>query len=124
MVRIRLQRALVPDLRKLIVAELAVGIADQVGHVRLIVLAQRLELVDRGGIIVALVDRVIGCAVASCEGGIIETGLLGALLALVGGGGLGARRRRSAGRRRGHGFTTSTTAPAASAASAGCKDRR
>src|ERR1700722_12720501 len=41
-VRIGFQRPLVPDLRELVVAELAVGIADQIGHVRMIVMAERL----------------------------------------------------------------------------------
>src|ERR1700750_2833617 len=36
MVRIGFQRSLVPDLRELIVAELAIGISDQIGHVRMI----------------------------------------------------------------------------------------
>jgi hypothetical protein len=40
-VRICLQRALVPDLRLLVVAELAVGIADEVGDVRMVVMAER-----------------------------------------------------------------------------------
>jgi hypothetical protein len=47
MVRIGLQRALVPDLRELVVAEFAVGIADQIGDVRMIVAAEenaRVEL--------------------------------------------------------------------------------
>ena len=41
-VRICFQGALVPDLRKLVVAELAIGIADQIGHIRMIVMAERL----------------------------------------------------------------------------------
>jgi len=40
MVRIGLQRVLVPDLRELVVAEFAVGIADQIGDVRMIVAAE------------------------------------------------------------------------------------
>src|ERR1700761_4776923 len=41
-VRIRLQRALVPDLRLLVVAKLAIGVADEVGDVRMVVMAERL----------------------------------------------------------------------------------
>jgi len=37
------QRALVPDLRKLVVGELAIGIADQVGDVGAVVLSQALS---------------------------------------------------------------------------------
>jgi len=40
MVRIGFQRALVPDLREFVVAELAIGIADQIAHVRVIVVAK------------------------------------------------------------------------------------
>src|SRR5690242_13418513 len=38
MVRIGLERALVPDLRHLVVAELAIGVADQISHVGTVVL--------------------------------------------------------------------------------------
>jgi hypothetical protein len=41
-VRIGFQRALVPDLREFGVAELAIGIADQIAHVRVIVVAKSL----------------------------------------------------------------------------------
>jgi hypothetical protein len=40
MVRIGFQRALVPDLREFGVAELAIGIVDQIAHVRVIVVAK------------------------------------------------------------------------------------
>jgi hypothetical protein len=40
MARIGFQRALVPDLREFVVAELAMGIADQIAHVRVIVVAK------------------------------------------------------------------------------------
>src|ERR1700743_2095623 len=43
MVRIELQRTLIPDLRELMVAKLAVGIANEVGDVRVIVVAERPE---------------------------------------------------------------------------------
>src|SRR5712664_2281894 len=120
LVRVGFQRALVPDLRELVVAEFAIGIADQVGHVRVIVVAERLQLLDRGGIVVAVVDRCIGCAVTLTKCGVIEAGLLG-LLELVGGFGARplrvSRRRRRVGRgrvgRRGR-FSTTATATAAS----------
>jgi hypothetical protein len=40
MVRIWFQRALVPDLREFVVAELAIDIADQIDLVRLVVVAK------------------------------------------------------------------------------------
>ena len=46
-VRVGLQRALVPDLRDLVVAELAVGVADQVGDRGAVVVTERLQLSDR-----------------------------------------------------------------------------
>src|SRR5258705_10836129 len=79
MIRICFQGALVPDLRKLVVAELAIGIADQIGHIRPIVVAERLQLLYRRGIIIAVVDRRIGSAVPVGEGGVVEKGLLGFL---------------------------------------------
>src|ERR1700682_4515407 len=92
------QGALVPDLRELVVAEFAIGIADQIGHVRVIVVAECLQLPDRIGIIITVVDRRIGGAVTLNKGGVVDAGLLFALLALVSGvgagGGLGVRRRR------------------------------
>src|ERR1700738_440988 len=42
--------------------ELAIGIADQIGHVRAIVVAKRLQLLDGTGIIATVVDCRIGCA--------------------------------------------------------------
>src|ERR1700675_2621455 len=99
MVRIGFQRALVPDLRELVVAEFTIGIADQVGDVRVIVVAKRLQLLDSGGIIVAVVDRCIGCAVTLAKCRVVDAGLLvGLLFALLGGaGGLGIRRCRCSG---------------------------
>src|SRR5438477_12072120 len=93
LVRICFQSALVPDLRKLVVAELAIGIADQIGHIRVIVVAERLQLLNRRGIVSAVVDRRISCAVPMSEGGIVEKGLLG-FLGLGGVSGLGARPLR------------------------------
>ena len=84
MVRIRLERALVPNLRELVVAELAIGIADQVRHIRVIVVAKRLELVDRRGIVVAVIDRLIGCAIAPNEGRVAEEGLFVGFLGAMG----------------------------------------
>jgi len=59
-VRVRLQRALIPDLRDLVVAELAIGIADQIGDGGAVVGTKRLQLPDGGGIVVAVIDRGIG----------------------------------------------------------------
>src|SRR6266550_6771431 len=85
MVRVGFQRALVPDLRELVLAEFAIGIADQVGHVRVIVVAKRLQLLDSGGIVVAVVDRCIGCAVTLTKCRVVDAGLLAGLLDLLGG---------------------------------------
>src|SRR5436190_7342706 len=65
---IGLQRALVPDLRDLVVAELAVGVADQVGDRGVVVAVQRLQLLDGGRVFAALIDRVIGRTIAFREG--------------------------------------------------------
>jgi hypothetical protein len=62
-IRIGFQSALVPDLRELVVAELAIGIADQIGDVGVVIAAERLELLDCRSIIVAIVDRRMGRAV-------------------------------------------------------------
>lgn len=82
-VRVGLQRALVPDLRQLVVAELAIGVSDQVGDIGAIVLSQRLQLVDGRRIVVALVDRRIGGPVSLQERGIVEARTLVGLLALL-----------------------------------------
>ena len=71
-VRVGLQRALVPDLRHLVVAELAIGIADQIGDRGFFVVAERLQLIDGGGVIVTVVDRGIGGMVAGLEARIKE----------------------------------------------------
>src|SRR5436305_959491 len=83
------QRALVPELRDLVVAELAIGIADQVGDGRHLVMTERLQLLDGGSIIVALIDRRIRRAVAGGESVLLKAGLLVFLVLL------GAGRRRS-----------------------------
>src|SRR5436309_10012242 len=62
-VGIGLQRALVPDLRDLVVAELAIGIADQVGDRGGVIAAKRLQLFDSGSIVVPIVDRGVGCPI-------------------------------------------------------------
>src|SRR4029077_6191057 len=72
MVRIGLERALVPDLRDLVVAELAVGIADQIGDIGTVVTAERLQLLDRRGVVVSIVDRGIGGAIAISESGLFN----------------------------------------------------
>ena len=84
-VRIGLERALVPDLRDLVVAELAIGVADQVGDGGLVVTAERLELRDRRSVVVALVDRGIGSAIAVGECGLLDAG--GLRFFFFGGGG-------------------------------------
>ena len=96
-VRVGLERALVPDLRDLVVAELAIGIADQIGDVGTVVVAERLELLDRGAIVVAVVDRRIGGPVAGQERGIVDAGLGLVLGFLALGRGLGVGRRRRGG---------------------------
>src|SRR6185437_16949320 len=83
-VRVVLERALVPDLGELIVAELAIGIADQVGDVGVVVMAERLELIDGGRVIVAVIDRRVGRMITLNESGIVEERLLGSLLAPMG----------------------------------------
>src|SRR3981189_148933 len=71
-VGIGLERALVPDLRHLVVADLAVGVADQVGDGGAVVTAERLELRDRRGVVVAVIDGGIGGAIAVCESGLLD----------------------------------------------------
>ena len=46
MVWVGLQRALVPDLRDLVVTELAIGVADQIGDRGDVVVTERLQLLD------------------------------------------------------------------------------
>src|ERR1700721_2010511 len=116
MVRVGFQRALVPDLRELVVAELTIGVADQVGDVRVIVVAERLKLLDRGSIIVAIIDRRICRAIPLSKGGIVDAGVLTGLFGLQAMGGFGARRRR----RR---FTDSTDATASSSRREGRRKR-
>src|SRR5437899_9409679 len=111
-VRIGFERALVPNLRELVVAELAIGIADQVGHIREIIMGECLELRDRAGIIVAVVDRRISLAVTLGKGGIVEERLLAGLL-FDGAGRFVARRRRRRGRGRRARRVLSRTAAAA-----------
>src|SRR5262249_28215331 len=70
-IRLGLQRAIVPDLRDLVVAELAIRIADQVGGRGAVVAMQRLKLIDGGCVFAALVDRSIGGAITRIEGGLL-----------------------------------------------------
>src|ERR1700680_2330670 len=91
MVRIGLERALVPDLRHLVVAELAIGVADQIGDVGAVVLAERLQLLDGRAIVVAVVDRGIGLVITLKELRIVDARTLVVLLLFL----LGVRRRRS-----------------------------
>ena len=100
MVRIGFQRPLIPDLRELVVAEFAIGITDQIGHVRMIVVAERPQLLDGVGIFISVIDGPIGFAVTLGKSGVVEQGLLG-FFGLGDVSGLVARRllrlRRSAG---------------------------
>src|SRR3984893_8736028 len=75
-VRVGLQRALVPDLRNLVVAELAIGVADQIGDVRAVVPAERLQLPDGRGVIVAVVYRGVSRAITLDESFIVDGGAL------------------------------------------------
>src|SRR6202051_4355132 len=90
-VRVGLQRPLVPDLRDLVVAELAGGVADQVCDIGVVVVAKRLQLLDSTGIIVALIDRRESCAISLAESRIFKIGAL--ILVLVLGLAVGWRRR-------------------------------
>src|SRR5260221_101632 len=87
-VGVGLQRALVPDLRHLVVAELAIGVADQVGDRGVVVVTERLQLPDRRGVVIAVVYRGVGRAITLDESFIVDAGAL-VLFVL-----LGARRRR------------------------------
>ena len=71
------ERPLVPDLGVVVAAELAAGIADQVGDVGVVVMAERFQLVDAGGVVVALVDHRMRGLVA------VDELLLGFLLVLL-----------------------------------------
>ena len=64
MIGVRLQGALIPDLRKPVVAKLAVGVADQGGDGRIVVVTERLELIDRRCIVVGIVDDGISGAIS------------------------------------------------------------
>src|SRR4030095_15449686 len=84
MVRIGLERALVPDLRQLVVAELAIGVADQIRDIGAVFMAERLQLLDGGSKIVAVVDRGIGGAIAGSEALLLDgRRLLAFLLSLL-----------------------------------------
>src|ERR1019366_852704 len=56
-VRVGLQGALVPDLRNLVVAELAIGVADQIGDGGDVVVTEHLKMRDGGSKVVAVIDR-------------------------------------------------------------------
>src|SRR5882724_82916 len=92
-VRVGLQRALIPDLRNLVVAEFAIGVTDQIRHIGTVVLAERLQLLDRRAVVVAVVNRGIGRAIALKEFRIVDAGAL-VLLLLYFLGVLGVRCRR------------------------------
>src|SRR5438045_4171828 len=71
--RVILQRLLIVGLRKLVVAELAVGVADQVGDVGDVFALERFQLLDRRGVVVAVVDRGVGGAITLEEFWIVNT---------------------------------------------------
>src|SRR6266403_1510547 len=73
-VRVRLQRALVPDLRDLVVTKLAIGVADQIGDRGDVVVTERLQLLDGRGIVVAVIDRGVGCAITFGECRVLDAG--------------------------------------------------
>src|SRR4029078_1357741 len=120
-VRIGFQRALVPDLRKFVVAKLAIGVTHQIGDVRMIVVAERLELIDRSGIVVAIVNRRVSGAITLAERGVVEQGLLAGLLAPVGSLYFPLPRvgRRRAGPGRGCGGAINLTSASAAATASG-----
>src|SRR6202022_2820413 len=66
-VRVGLQRALVPNLRDLVVAKLAMGVADQIGDGGAVVMTESLQLLDGGGIVIAVIDRGVGRAITPGE---------------------------------------------------------
>jgi hypothetical protein len=74
---------LVSDLRDLVVAELAVGIADRIGDRGAVIVTERLQLLDRGGIVVAVIDRGVGRAITLCECRIDPRTIVALLLSLV-----------------------------------------
>src|ERR1700760_1935008 len=84
-VGVGLQRALVPDLRKPVVAELAIGIADQVGDAGAIVMTKRFQLIDRSRVVVLVVDRGVGGAIAGQEFRAVDARTLVVLLLALGG---------------------------------------
>src|SRR5256885_17161442 len=77
-----LERALIPDLRNLVVAELAIGIADQVGDRGDVIAAKRFQLFDSRTIVVPIVDRGVGCPilVGECRALCTRADLAGLLL--------------------------------------------
>src|SRR3954454_17796890 len=91
---VRLERALIPDLRDLVVAELAIGIADQVGDRGGVIAAKRLQLFDGRSVVVLIVDRGVGCPILLGECRVLCTGADFAGLLLGFRLGRGGRRRR------------------------------
>ena len=83
MVRIGFERALIPHLREVVVAELAIGVPDQISDIRVIVVAKRRQLLDSGTIVVTFVNGRIRRAVPLSEGWIADTGTLVSLFALL-----------------------------------------
>src|SRR3984893_16343783 len=71
-VRVGLQRALVPNLRDLVVAKLAIGVADQIGDGGAVVMTESLQLLDGGAIVIAVIDRGVGRAITFGECGVLD----------------------------------------------------
>src|SRR5205823_5790260 len=92
-VRIGFQRALVPDLRELVVAELAIGVTDQIGDGGAVIVTERLQLRDRRRVVVVVIDRCIGGAIAVRERCVFSAGRRFAGFLFLA---LGGRRRRVA----------------------------
>src|ERR1700756_1477948 len=64
MVGIGSKSALVPDLGVVITAELAAGIAEERRHVRVVVIAERMQRGDAAFVIALVVDQLIGGVIA------------------------------------------------------------
>src|ERR1700680_3588899 len=72
-VGIGFESALVPHLRDLVVAELSIGLADQIGDRGDVVVAERLQLLDGRGIVVAVINRGVGRAITLRESCVLRS---------------------------------------------------
>ena len=66
MVRVGLQRGFVPELRLLVVAHLAVGVADVVGDIGMLVVAKRVHRGD-AGFVLAVENQLTSLAIVAQE---------------------------------------------------------